>query len=104
MPILYDRKKLIIIAVIALSGAISACTGMAPVQEMSNARQTLMTAKAVRADVYARDAYGRAKGFLDAAAIELNSGDYYRARELAVLAAHEAKQARLDAISHQKSD
>lgn len=81
---------------------LSACMGIAPVQEMSNARQTLQTAKAARADVYAQDKYTRAQDFLDEAANQLNSGDFYQARKLALQATHEAKQAHLDALNYQK--
>ncbi len=75
---------------------------VAPVQEMSNARQTLKVAKAARADVLAQDKYLKAKDFLDQAANKLNSGDFTKARQLAVQATHEAKQAHLDALNHQK--
>lgn len=94
--------KFKIIILVVLSTILFACMGVAPVQEMSNARQTLQTAKAARADVYARDKYSRAQDFLDEAANQLNSGDFFQARQLAVQATHEAKQAHLDAINHQK--
>lgn len=92
--------KIIISATLCI--VLSACMGLAPVQEMSNARQTLQTAKAARADIYAQDKYSRAKDFLDEAANQLNSGDFYQARTLALKATHEAKRAHLDAINHQK--
>lgn len=76
--------------------------GLAPVQEMSNARQTLQVAKEARADIYAQDKYARAQDFLDKAANQLNSGDFYKARKLALQATHEAKQAHLDALNHHK--
>ena len=94
--------KLKIILPVILIPSISACMGVAPVQEMSNARQTLQTAKAARADVFAQDKYTRAQDFLDEAANQLNSGDFYQARKLAVQATHEAKQAHLDALNYQK--
>lgn len=79
-----------------------ACMGVAPVQEMSNARQTLQVAREAKADIYAQDQFIRAQDFLDEAANQLNSGDFYQARKLAVQAAHEAKQAHLAALNHQK--
>lgn len=95
-------KMLKIIILVTLPTMLLACAGVAPVQEMSNARQTLQTAKAAQADIYAQDKYSRAQGFLNAAANQLNSGDFYQARQLALQATHEAKQAQLDAINHYK--
>ncbi len=97
-----DRIKFKLLASAILCGVLFACTGNAPVQEMSNARQTLQTAKTARADLYAQDKYSRAKGFLDEAANHLNSGDFNQARQLALKATLEAKQAHLDAINGHK--
>lgn len=104
MKPLYVRRKFKIIISVILFFPLSACTTIAPVQEMSNARQTLQTAKAVRADIYAQGKYSRAKEFLDEAANQLNSGDFKHARTLALQATYEAKQAHLDAINYQKSE
>lgn len=81
---------------------LTACAGTAPVQEMSNARQTLQVAKDARADVYARDKYIRARDYLDRATNHLNSGEFSEARWLAVQAASTAKQAHLDALGRHK--
>jgi len=102
MNSLCARNKLKIIILATLSSILFGCTGIAPVQEMSNARQTLQTAKAARAEIYAQDKYRRAQGFLDEAANQLNSGDFYQAKRLALQATHEAKQAHLDAMNHHK--
>jgi len=102
MSVIYTYKKLINIFLAFLVVILPACMAVAPVQEMSNARQTLQTAKASRADIYAQTKYNRAKEFLDEAANQLNSGDFYQARKLALEATQEAKQAHLDAINHQK--
>jgi len=81
---------------------ISSCASLAPVQEMSNARQTLRLAKVAKAEIYAQDQYLRAQESLDQAVNQLNSGDYHEARRLALQAANEAKQAHLLALNHQK--
>ena len=94
--------KLKILLFVNFIALLSACMGIAPVQEMSNARQTLQTAKAAKADVYAQDKFARAQDFLEAAANQLNSGDFYQARKLALQATHEAKQAHLAALNYQK--
>jgi len=101
IPIVSLKFKLTFSALLCL--LIPACMATAPVQEMSNARQTLQTAKTARADLYAQDKYSRAKAYLDEAANQLNAGDFSQARELALQATQEAKQAHLDAInSHRK--
>lgn len=99
---LFHHSRVRRIVLTQLFVLLSACTGLAPVQEMSNARQTLQVAKAARADIFAQDQYNRAQDFLNQAANRLNSGDFSEARQLALQATHEAKQAHLAALSHQK--
>lgn len=81
---------------------VGACASVLPAQEMSNARQTLQTAKAAGAEKYATKTYKIAKDTLDKAANYLNSGDFYNARLLALKAAEHAKKAHLAALNRQK--
>ena len=83
---------------------LSGCATIYPVQEMSNARQTLQAAKAVNAQIHARSQYQEAKRLLDLAASKLDEGDYILAKEYAVSAKQLAIQARMEAISQQQSE
>jgi len=62
-----------------------ACAG-APVQEMSDARQTLAAAVQASADKYAPTEVQNARHYLDAAQAALDAGDYSDAREDALKA------------------
>ena len=95
-------KSFIIPIIACLSGLMSACGTMLPAQEMSNARQTLQTAKSAGAEIYATDIYSRAQVTLDTAANHLNSGNFYQARQLALQATEEAKQAHMVALNNRK--
>ena len=101
MPLL-SLKNIVFISLGGLLLVLSACSGFAPVQELSNARQTLRLAKVAKAEIYATESYLRAQEILEQAVNQLNSGDYGKARELALQATHEAKQAHLLAMNHQK--
>ena len=81
---------------------VNACASVLPAQEMSNARQTLHTAKAAGAEKYASVTYKMAKDILEKAANHLNSGDFYNARLLALKATEHAKKAHLVALNKQK--
>ena len=83
---------------------LAGCATIYPVQEMSNARQTLQAAKAVDAEVYAKSQYIEARRLLDLAASKLDEGDYILAREYALSAKQLAIQARREAISQQQSE
>jgi len=83
---------------------LSSCATNYPVQEMSNARQTLQAAKAVNAQVYARSQYKEASRLLDLATSKLGEGDYLLARKYALSAKQLAIQARMEAISQQQSE
>lgn len=96
----YYYKHLLLWVVVFF--AIVACAIPAPVQEMSNARQSLQAAKAARAQVHASSQYNRAKELLDQAAKELESGEYLEARENALAAKIAANKARQMAINKQK--
>ena len=78
------------------------CATPIPVQEMSNARQTLQAAKEARAQDFAPGRYSEAQVLLEKAAKQLNDGDYYRAKEFAVEAKLVASQAHRAALIQQK--
>lgn len=80
-----------------------ACTTMAPVQEMSNARQTLRAAHQVKAQRYAPELFGKAEHLLQAAEIQLAEGEYEQARASALAARQEAIRARQRALSQQRN-
>jgi len=80
-----------------------ACTTMAPVQEMSNARQSLHAAQEVRAESYAPELFGKAKNLLQAAEQQLADGEYEQARVNALAARQEAIRARQKAILEQRN-
>lgn len=81
---------------------LTACAVPAPVQEMSNARQSLQAAQEARAQVYAPGKFSKARQLLDYAARELENGDYIQAKGFALEAKMEATQARQAAINLQK--
>ena len=92
------------ISVLAVATAcFMACTNPVPVQEMSNARQTLQAAKQAQAQHFAPGPYEKAQVLLEKAAKQLNSGDYYGAKVYAVEAQLEAGQAHRAALISQKS-
>ena len=73
---------------------ISACAVTAPVQEMSNARQSIKAAKDANAEKLATNVLSEAKQRLRSAMRELDAGEYERARILALEAKHLALKAR----------
>lgn len=80
---------------VVLTGTLAvlvACAG-APVQEMSNARQTLAAAEQVHAEKAAPVAMANARKYLVAAQAALDSGEYSIAREDALKAQQEALSA-----------
>lgn len=84
--------------------ALSGCATMYPVQEMSNARQTLQAAEDVNAQTHASVQFQEARRLLDLATNKLEEGDYILAREYAISAKQLAIKARMEAISQQQSD
>ena len=78
------------------------CATSAPVQEMSNARQTIASALEVRAEIYAPKHLEMAEKLMEQATEALESGDYVQAKEYAVSAQQYAVKARQQAISNQK--
>jgi phage shock protein A len=90
----------LILATLALVAG--GCATSAPVQEMSNARQTIASALEVKADIYAPKHLEAAEKLMEQASEALESGDYELARESAVAAQQYAVKARQQAISRQK--
>ncbi len=65
---------------------LSGCTLLPPVQEMSNARQSLEAAKTAGAEVHDSKRFLQAKMLLEQASEKIDSGEYTQARDLAVKA------------------
>ena len=100
----FFRKRFIFASLVAgLSILLSACATKVPVQEMSNARQTLRAAHQVKAQHYAPELFDKAESLLKAAENELSEGEYAQARAYAVAAKQEAIRARQKAISQQSN-
>jgi phage shock protein A len=93
-------KSLLIIW--ALAVLVVGCATTAPVQEMSNARQTIASALEVKAEIYAPRHLETAEKLMEQATDALESGNYTLAREYAVSAQQYAVKARQQAISKQK--
>ncbi|MDZ7663515.1 DUF4398 domain-containing protein [Thiohalophilus sp.] len=77
---------------------LTGCAISAPVQEMSNARQTIQAAKDVGAGEYAPELLSIAEKLLDKAARKLEQGDYAVARDFALEAQEQAMLARQKAV------
>ncbi len=80
-----------------------ACASTAPVQEMSNARQTIAAAHEARAKIFAPGQIAEAERLMTRATGALELGDYVSAKELAVAAQQQAIKARQQAISMQNN-
>lgn len=97
-------KRLFIIVNIALLALItSACTITPPVQEMSNARQSIKAATDANAENLAANLISVAKQRLRSAMRELDAGEYEKARILALEAKHLALKARQQAVSYKEN-
>lgn len=70
------------------------CSLIPPVQEMSNARQSVQAAKTAGAEVHDSKRFSDAKMLLDLASQKMDSGEYAEARELALQARSIAIKAR----------
>ena len=79
---------------------LSACSTTAPVQEMSNARQSIKAAKDANAENLASNILSEAQQRLRSAIRELDAGEYERARILALEAKHLALKAKQLAASN----
>ena len=73
---------------------LASCATSAPVQEMSNARQTIQAAVDAGAEIHAPAVLAQARNLLEDASRELEAGDYLLARDYAVQAKQLAIQAR----------
>ncbi len=74
--------------------ALAGCASMAPVQEMSDARQALQAAREANAAELAPDMLKSAEQHMERAAWQLEQGFYDQARVDAVTARQEAVRAR----------
>lgn len=81
----------------------NACALTPPVQEMSNARQTIAAAYEVKAEEYAQEPLKTAEKLIEQASEAMEAGDYLTARSYAVEAQQNAIKARQIAISKQKN-
>jgi len=79
---------------------LSACATTAPVQEMSNARQSIQAAKEADAERLAANVLSEAVQRLRSAMRELDAGEYEKARLLALESKHLALKARQLATSN----
>jgi hypothetical protein len=98
---LFRKNLTVIIGIAGLTVFLTACATSVPVQEMSNARQTLYAANQVKARQFAPDLIDKAESLLKAAENELSEGQYAQARAYAVAARQEAIRARQKAIDEQ---
>lgn len=82
-----------------------ACATTAPVQEMSNARQSIQAAVEAGAELLAPEQLARARDLLDQASRMLEARDYLQAREFALQAKQAAIEAQQRALSkrHERS-
>ena len=91
------HKRFLYITFLVFS--ITACSITAPVQEMSNARQSIRAAKDANAENLAKNVLSEATQRLHSAMRELDAGEYEKARILALVAKHLALKAKQLATS-----
>jgi len=65
---------------------LSSCSLLPPVQEMSNARQSVEAAKMAGAEVHDFKRFSQAKSLLERASEKIDSGEYSLAKDLAIKA------------------
>lgn len=83
---------------------LAACSINPPVQEMSNARQTIQSAYDVKAQRFAPIPLKEAERLLLQATEALDAGNYLGAREYAIAAQQQAIKARQQALANNKSE
>ena len=88
------KQLFYIVSFVLFALFLSACTTIAPVQEMSNARQSIKAAKDANAENLAANLLSEAQQRLQSAMRELDAGEYERARILALEAKHLALKAK----------
>lgn len=98
-----QKQLFYIVNILIFASFLGACTTIAPVQEMSNARQSISAAKDANAEKLATNVLSEAEQRLRSAMRELDAGEYEKARVLALEAKHLALKARQLSISG-KSD
>jgi len=96
---LKDVKKAVLNLSLAVAVFTGGCAITPPVQEMSNARQSLNAAKAVQADIHDPDTYKKAAKLIELAKQHIEQGDYTQAREYAINAKQIAIKARQQTLS-----
>lgn len=89
-PLRYRLMAILAILLLVLGG----CALMPPVQEMSNARQSLRAAKSAGAEVHDSKRFSQAKKLLNQASLKIDAGEYGEARELALQARNIAIKSR----------
>ncbi|MEJ2141694.1 MAG: DUF4398 domain-containing protein [Gammaproteobacteria bacterium] len=99
----FRNNHTVVIVIAALAMVLSSCATSVPVQEMSNARQTLRAAHQVKAKQFAPELFDKAENLLKAAESELSDGKYAQARAYAVAARQEAIRARQKALDEQRN-
>jgi len=97
------RNRVLFVILCVLAFLTSSCALTPPVQEMSNARQTISAAHEAKADVYAPMHLIEAERFMKHASEAMESGDYLSARDFAVEAQQHAIKARQLAVSKQNN-
>ena len=97
------RHHFFTLLIVILAGLNGACATTPPVQEMSNARQTITAAHEAKAQLYAPAQLEEAERLMNQATVALESGDYIAARDLAIAAQQQAIKARQVAISKQNN-
>jgi hypothetical protein len=97
------RSRLFPILLFLLATNLTACATTPPVQEMSNARQTIAAAHEAKAEIYAPQHMAEAERLMSQATGALEAGDYLAAKDFAVAAQQQAIKARQQAISKQNN-
>ena len=95
----FEQVHLRLFYFLFLAFFVSACSITAPVQEMSNARQSIRAATNANAENLATNVLSEAKQRLHSAMRELDAGEYEKARILALEAKHLALKAKQLAAS-----
>lgn len=95
-----QKRLFYIVNFVILAFVLSACAVNPPVQEMSNARQSIRAAEDANAKKFAANVLSEAQQRLRSAISELEAGEYEKARILALEAKHLALKARQLSIGH----
>ncbi len=94
-------KNKVSLILVLLTLVLQACSYI-PVQEMSNARQTIRSAQEAGADKYAAESLAEAQVLLEKARKELDAGEYDMAKKYALDAQSRASAARDISIKRSK--